>query len=69
LGGFDRVSKDSIGEHGYFQPSSNHDADREMVELAVRNTNGMPVSLSSYALPDFRNEHVGVETDEFRTYN
>jgi hypothetical protein len=48
-----RVPKDSIDEHGYLQPSSNHDTDREMVEVAVRNTKGMSVSLSIDALPDF----------------
>ncbi len=40
-----------------------------MVEVAVRNIKGMPVSLSLYALPDFRNELVRVEADEFRNYN
>lgn len=42
----DRVPKDSIDERRYFQPSLNHDTEREMVEVAVRNTKGMSVSLS-----------------------
>lgn len=50
----DRVPKDSIDEHGYLQLSSKQDADPEMVEVAVRNTKGMSVSLSIEALPDFR---------------
>ncbi len=50
----DLVSKDSIDECGYLISSSSHDTDREMVEVAVRNTKGMSVSLSIEALPDFR---------------
>ena len=50
----DLVPKDSINERGYLQPSLNHDTEREMVEVAVRNTKGMSVSLSIEALPDFR---------------
>jgi hypothetical protein len=49
-----RVPKDWIDEYGYLQTSSNHDANREIVEVAVRNTKGMSVSLSIDALPDFR---------------
>jgi hypothetical protein len=49
-----RVPKDSIDECGYLQPSLNHDTNQEMVEVAVRNTKGMSVSLSIEALPDFR---------------
>ena len=43
-----------IDERGYLQPSLTHDTDLEMVEVAVRNTKGMSVSLSIEALPDFR---------------
>lgn len=50
----DLVPKNSIDECGYLQPASNHDTDLEMVEVAVRNTKGMSVSLSIDALPDFR---------------
>ena len=50
----DRVPKEWIDESGYLQPSSNHDADLEIVEVAVRNNKGMSVSLSIDALPDFR---------------
>jgi hypothetical protein len=52
--GVDRVPKDYVNEGGYLQPFSNQDADLEMVEVAVRNTKGMSVSLSIDALPDFR---------------
>jgi hypothetical protein len=44
-----RVPKDSIDERGYLQPSLNDDTEREMVEVAVRNTKGMSVSLESIA--------------------
>jgi hypothetical protein len=48
-----RVPKHSIDEYGYLPLSLNHDAE-EMVEVVVRNTKGMSVSLSIDALPDFR---------------
>jgi hypothetical protein len=50
----ERVPKDSIDERGYLQLSSTPDTEREMLEVAVRNTKGMSVSLSIDALPDFR---------------
>jgi hypothetical protein len=50
----ERAQKECIDERGYLQPASNHDVNREMVEVAVRNTKGMSVSLSIEALPDFR---------------
>jgi hypothetical protein len=56
----DRVPKEWIDESGYLQPSSNHDADLEMVEVAVRNTKGMSVSLSIDAHQIFANrQHLG----------
>jgi hypothetical protein len=56
----DRVPEDSIDEHGYLQPSLNHDTDPEMVEIAVRNTKGMSVSLSIELYRIFANrQHLG----------
>jgi hypothetical protein len=58
----DRVPKDWIDQNGYLQPSSEDDLldiaspleKQEMVEVAIRNSKGMSVSLSIDALPDFR---------------
>ncbi len=50
----DLAPKDSIDECGYLRLSASYDTNREVIEVAVRNTKGMSVSLSIDALPDFR---------------
>ena len=46
-----RMPVDSLDEQGYLLPESEHEFQGELVDVAIRNTGGMSVSLSIEALP------------------
>jgi len=49
-----RMPVDSLDEQGYLLPESEHEFQGELVDVAIRNTGGMSVSLSIEALPAHR---------------
>jgi hypothetical protein len=46
-----KMPVDSLDEQGYLLPESEHEFQGELVDVAIRNTGGMSVSLSIEALP------------------